>query len=447
MSLPHPQRFSDLDIDTMHSLQSAIAQRVPWHWYGLTAVICLTTTVLLIWAAVAEIDTVVRASGKIVPAGQVQTIQSLEGGVLAEILVSEGQQVSAGQPLAKISDLPFSGSFEENRVQSQALKARLLRLQAEADSQSFEPLENQQGLPATLLTGEQALFNSHRAELNENQNILREQIKQAESQQQETQARIRQLERSLQLINKELALKQPLVARRVLSEVDLLQLQSRQAEAEGELEASQLSLPRLQSLIEENRRKLEHSELEFRSQARQQLTEQSAELARLLEIQTSLADRVARTTLRSPVNGTVKRVYANTPGGVIQPGMDVLDIVPDETSLLVEVKIRPADIGHLSQGQNARIKLTAYDFAIYGGVAGQLEFISADTITEDTGGGESSYFVGRVRPASDAISHAGQTLPIRVGMTSEVDIVTGKRSLLSYLLNPINRTLSSGMLE
>lgn len=438
------EHYSTHDLDSMHSLAAALANRQPRALLWVVRVLVLTLLALLLWASVSELDTLTRGSGKVIPSGQVQKLQSLEGGVVAEILVAEGDRVEAGQALMKISDLPFVGSYEEGRVHDLTLKARIARLSAEADGHEFVGDPEVISSRPDIQSAEERQYHSDLAELRESAAIAEEQLNQAQSQLHEAEARARQLQRNLGLVRRELAMKRPLVARQVLSEVDLLQLQVREAEAEGELESLQLSIPRLQSIIKETERKREHLDAEFRGRARQQLNDTLAEQARIKETQLSLADRVERTTLRSSVPGVIKRIHTNTVGGVVRPGMDVIEIVPAEQQLVIEAQVRPADIAHLVIGQPARLRFSAYDFALYGSMAATLGFISADTMTDDQG---QTYFLVRLQPQDPALVFGDQQLPIRVGMTVEVDILTGKRTLLQYLLKPVNRVLGNALHE
>jgi adhesin transport system membrane fusion protein len=392
----------------------------------------------------AELDTVVRAQGKVIPSSQVQKIQSLEGGVVSEILVHEGDSVDINQPLMKISDITFLSSYEENSIRYLELRARIVRLKAEANNTAFgQDADVAEKMPALLESAER-LFQSNAEELAQSISILDEQVKQAKSQLLEAEAQEKQLARSLALLKRELKIKKPLVERQVLSEVEYLQLQGREAEAEGNLEGVRLSIPRLRSIIDEAGRKMDHGQMEFQNRARKELNEAKAEASRIGETQRALADRVARTILRSPVNGTVKRILSNTVGGVIRSGMDIIEIVPSEDSLLIEVEIKPADIGNVEVGQTSRIKFTAYDFAIYGSIKGEVRFISADTITNEEG---NSYYVARVKPERAYMRSGVRELPFKVGMTAEVDIITGKKTILNYLLKPINRAMDSALRE
>lgn len=438
------ENYNDEDLAYMQSLSAAVVQHAPRFSFWVIGSITLTVLLLTLWMAWAELDTMVRAQGKVIPSSHVQKIQSLEGGVISEILVREGDTVKINQPLMKISDIPFLSSYEENSIKYLELKARIVRLTAEANSVDFGSDEDvKKGMPALLLSEEQ-LFQSNKAELDQNLSIYKEQLTQAKNQLLEVLSREKQLARSLALLKKELKIKKPLVDRQILSEVEYLQLQGRESEAEGELDGLSLSIPRIQSIIDEAENKLEHTQLEFRNRARKELNEVTAEVSRIYETQTSLADRVDRTTLRSPVNGTVKRIFINTIGGVVKSGFDVVEIVPSEDTLLIEAQIKPADIGNVEVGQATRIKFTAYDFAIYGSLEGEVRFISADTITDEEG---NSYYVARVEPSQSYLGLESSKRYIKVGMTAEVDVITGKKTILSYLLKPINRAMDSALRE
>lgn len=432
-------RRNDQDIAYMRSLSAAVVQRSPRYLMVIVFLIAVLIAAAIAWMNWAQIDVVIRGNGKVVPARQVQLIQSLEGGVVSEILVKEGDQVSLDQALLKISDIAFSGSFEENRLLYNELKARSARLQAEASGEKFvRDAELGKTVP-TLVDSEQSLYESNAQQLKQTLSIYEEQISQHKIVLQEAQSKQRQLRRSLDLVRQEITIKEPLMQRRIISEIDFLQLQQREAELEGELESVGISIPRIRSTANEARRTLEQNKLDFRNKAKLELNQVSAELSRLVEAQAALQDRVRRTTLRSPVEGVVQRLYANTVGGVVTPGSEVIEIVPSGDALIVEVRIKPADIAYISVGQKARIKFSAYDFAIHGSVEGVVSLISADTITDEEG---VSYYVVKVVPDTTYVGDDSSVLPIKVGMTSEADIITAKKTILEYLLKPIYRGLN-----
>ena len=274
--------------------------------------------------------------------------------------------------------------------------------------------------------------------------ILDAQIEQQQSALQEAHSKQRQLRKSLKLVRKEIEIKKPLKQRGIISEVEFLQLQQREAELEGELEAVGISIPRIQSTIDEARSKRQQALLDFRNKAKQELNEIRSEIARIREAQVALRDRVTRTTLRSPVKGIVQRLFTTTVGGVVNPGSPVVEIVPQEDSLLIELRIKPADIASVRIGQTARLKFSAYDFAVHGSLPSKVTFISADTITDEKG---NSYYLLRVKPERDYLGHPSRPLPIKVGMTVEADIVTDKKTILQYLLEPVTRGLDRALKE
>ncbi len=428
----------------MQSLSAAVVQRSPRYLMVVVILMALFVIAALVWMSWAKIDVVIRGSGKVVPASQVQIIQSLEGGIVSEILVSEGEMVDVEQPLVKISDIAFSSSFEENRLLYLELLAKASRLQAEGFDQAIEVNAEVQANAPQIMASEQSLFESNQQQLEEVASILDEQISQSESALKEAQAKKRQLQRSLGLMRKEIEIKKPLKDKGIISEVEFLQLQQREAEIEGELDSVTLSIPRYQSSIEEARFKKQKELLDFRNKAKRELNEVNAEISRIRESQTALQDRVIRTTLRSPVKGIVQRLHTNTIGGVVSPGNKVVEIVPQEDSLLIELEIKPADIASVHVDQTARLKFSAYDFAIYGSLAGQVSFVSADTITKEDG---QSFYLVRVMPERDYLSRETSPLPIKVGMTTEADIITDKKSILSFLMNPVTRGLDKALRE
>lgn len=437
-------KYSDIDIAYMQSLSAAVVQRSPKYLLMIVSIITFLVFVALLWMSWAEIDVVVRGNGKVIPARQVQLIQSLEGGIISEILVREGDLVESNQPLIKISDVAFSSSFEENRLSYYQLRAKSARLKAEAYGGEFEGDEEVAAVFPELLQAENSLYESNRQQLRETLSIYEEQVKQQQSALEEMQSKRRQLRKSLELLRQELKIKEPLVQRRIISEVEFLQVQQREAEVEGELEGVAISIPRVRSTVEEGRNKLEQVRLEFKNKAKLELNEVSSEISRIAEAQIALQDRVSRTTLRSPVIGVVQRLYANTIGGVVTPGSEIMEIVPREEALLIEVRIKPADIAYINIGQETRLKFTAYDFAIYGSLKGTVSFVSADTVTDEDG---VSYYVARVRPEKSYLGHESQSMPIKVGMTSEADIITDKKTILEYLLKPISRGLDRALQE
>ncbi len=397
------------------------------------------------WAYETTLDEVTRGDGKVIPSSKVQVIQNLEGGILSEVLVAEGEIVNKGQILLKIDDTRFSSSFRETKLKYFELLARSTRLKAERDGSKLVLPENILAEQPKLAVSELALYTARQLELTSTIRVLNQQVAQRRQELIERQSRQKQLQRSYSLSDQELKMSAPLVAEGVMSEVELLRLKRTANDLKGEMDANRLATPRIQSTLNEVRQKIEEQRVRFKTDAAMQLSEVDAELSRTKETTFSLKDRVTRTQVRSPVKGTIKQLKINTVGGIIQPGMDLLEIVPIEDNLLIEARIRPADIAFLRPGQDAMVKLTAYDFSIYGGLPAKLERISADTITDEK---DESFYLIYLRTENNYIEskQKGQ-LDIIPGMTTSVDILTGKKTVLDYLLKPILKAKNQALRE
>lgn len=402
----------------------------------------LATLALLLWAGFGYIDEVVRGEGKVVPSRQVQIVQSLDGGIVEEILVRPGEAVEAGQVLLKIDPTRFASSLGENNAEYLSLLAKAARLKALATGEPFvAPEKVLQEAPA-IVEMERNTWQARTNELNATVNVAREQLKQREEELRETIAKRDQAAASCGLTSRELQVTRPLLKSGAVSEVDLLRLQRDVARYCGEQKGAEAQIDRIGASIKEAQSKLQEAELNIRNQARSELSETNTKLATLREGQAALADRVKLADIRSPVRGTVKSLFSNTVGGVVQPGKDIIEIVPTDDTLLLEVRVLPRDIGFLHPDQKAEVKFTAYDFAIYGGLEGHVEQIGADTVTDEKG---NSFYIVRVRTNSATLGD--RKLPIIPGMVAEVHILTGKRTVLQYLLKPILRAKANAFTE
>ncbi|GAB4351491.1 MAG: HlyD family type I secretion periplasmic adaptor subunit [Gammaproteobacteria bacterium] len=406
-------------------------------WTVLAAFAALVT-----WAAFAEIDEVTRGVGKVIPSRQVQVVQSLDGGIVSEIQVSEGDQVEKNQLLVRIDPTRFVSSLRENRTQYLALLAKAARLRAIAEDKPFEPPAEVVKEAPHLIEQERALYEATQAETRAAVAIARQQLDQRRRELDEVKARRDQAARSHELTLRELQLTEPLAASGAVADVELLRLRREVARYQGERDSSAAQIPRLEAAIIEATRKIEEVELTKRNRARNELTETMITLGALGEESVALADRVKQSEIRSPVRGTVKQLLVNTIGGVVQPGQEVVEIVPADDALVLEARIAPRDIAFLRPGQRARVKFTAYDFAVYGGLDARLVQIGADTETDEQG---NAYY--RVKLRTDRNHIGEERLPIIPGMVAEVDILTGKKSILTYLLKPVLRAKETALRE
>ncbi len=419
--------------------------------------------VAIIWAAWAQLDEVTSGQGKVIPSRQLQVVQNLEGGIIKEIFVREGEVVHPGQELMRIDDTRFRSDFREREQELVSLKGDVARLRAALASviatnnpkQGWREQITIQQTPIQFPEGYVQIFpeyakrleNAQQEALNNLNNqlsIMGQQIEQKENEIFEINNRIRTLGRSVDLASQELNMNRPLAKEGIVPRVELIKLERQVNDMRGELENARLLLPKQNALLRETIFKRNDVALKFRVDTQTELEEKQNKLSQLSEGQVGLQDRVARTSVLSPVKGTIKTLKVNTVGGVVQPGMDLVEVVPMEDNLLIEARVLPKDIAFLRPGLQAIVKVSAYDFAIYGGLKGTLEHISADTIQDEKG---NAFYLVRVRTEKSYLGDASKSLPIIPGMMASVDIITGKKSVLEYLLKPIIRAKQSALRE
>ena len=292
---------------------------------------------------------------------------------------------------------------------------------------------------------EESLYISRRQQLHDEIGGLQEQLIQRQQELREFSSKQAQYRQQLNLQRQEINMSEPLVAQGAVSPVEVLRLKRAEVETRGQLDATTLAIPRAESAIKEVQRKVDETRGKFRSEALTQLNEARTDLNKAQATGKALEDRVSRTLVTSPVRGIVNKLLVNTIGGVIQPGSDMVEIVPLDDTLLVEAKIRPQDIAFLHPGQEAIVKFTAYDYTIYGGLKAQLEQIGADTITDEDK--KTTYYIIKVRTERSHLGTDEKPLLIIPGMVASVDIITGKKSVLSYLLKPIIRARAEALHE
>ncbi|HSP32424.1 MAG TPA: HlyD family type I secretion periplasmic adaptor subunit, partial [Halomonas sp.] len=387
--------------------------------------VCLAFVALITWAYFAPIDEVTRGSGRVIPASQLQRIQSYDGGVVEQILIREGQVVEAGEVLMQIDPTRFVSDFRENSAQRFALQAKSERLRALITDTPFEVSEELRQEVPSIVIQEREVYEGRREELREQENVLRDRVRQREEELREAVAKRDTAQREASMASQELNLTRPLLDSGAVSEVEILRLQRDVSSATGARNQADAAVSRLEAAVEESEGQLLELGAERRSEWRNDLAETMGDLNALQQSGTGLQDRVRLTEIRSPVDGVVQRIHISTIGGVAQPGQEVVDIVPSDDQLLVEARIAPQDIAFLHPGQPATIKLTAYDYAIYGGLQAELDLISADTITDDD---DNTFYLVRVRSLAD--EDLADSLQVIPGMTAQVDIITGKRTVM-----------------
>jgi adhesin transport system membrane fusion protein len=397
-------------------------------------------SVFIAWACLTHIDEIARGEGKVVPSGSVQVLHSLDGGVVDELMVHEGDTVVRGQPVVRIEAIRADSQRAETVSRQHALDARRSRLQAEAEGRTVVRFEAalQRRAPDAVERETQS-FQARQQEYVAQQRVVDGQIAQRAAEIDEYASRRRSAADTLVLLQKEYDASRPLARTGAVSEIDMVRLERELVRTRGEVGSSEAAMVRLEAARTEaadRRRELEQT---FRSKARQELSETAGELERLRESVRGLDDRVEKTVLRAPVNGIVKVVHSRSTGGVVQPGGPVLEIVPSDEALFIEARIQPKDIAHLRAGQSATVRISAYDYAVFGGLPATLDSVSPDTVADDKG---NAFYLIRVRTKKGDGTHAavgGSDRPIIAGMTASVDILTGQRTVATYLLKPLMR--------
>ena len=435
-----PNKTSE-DMPWSEEVDLLLHEQTPMRAKKLLYWIALVLVALIIWASFAKVDEVTRGEGRVIPSRQLQVIQSLDGGIVSGILVKEGDTVIAGTPLVRIDVTRAESSLRENQSQYLSLLAKQSRLEALATGSAFNPPPEVKKNDPDLYNQEYALYQSSKEELSSMVSISRDQMEQREKELVEVQFKKDLAEKTYESSAKELAANKPLLASGAVSEIDILKLEREANKARGEIDQARAQISRIQASISEARRKITEVDQTFTSKVRTELADTSAKVSALTESSVGLSDRVKQATLKSPVNGKVNRIFFNTVGGVIQAGKEVMEIVPTDDALVIETKIEIRDIAFLRPQQPAVIKLTAYDYTIYGTLDGVLESISADSTVNDKG---NAYYLVRVRTLKSSL---GKGLPIIPGMVAQVDILTGKKTILSYLLKPVLKAKATAFTE
>jgi adhesin transport system membrane fusion protein len=397
----------------------------------------------LAWSAQASLQEVTTGRGRVIPASKIQLVQNLEGGIVREILVHEGAVVREGDIILRIDPTLAGSSLGEAREKILGLKALIARLEAETDSTPLAFPDDVLERP-DLANHQRELYEARKKEVESASGGLDLQEKQRAQEILELEAKIQNLTRAASLAQEELEMVRPLEKTKAASRSEVLQIEQRTNDIQGNLRAAELALPRVRAAMQEVGDRRNEKLSAYRGESLQKLAGARVELSALNESSRSSADKVSRTTVRAPVSGIVKTVHVTTTGQVVQPGSSLIEIVPLNDSLLIEAQVRPQDIAFVRPGQEALVKITAYDFSVYGGLKARVEQIGADSIATDKG---DIYYLIRVRTDETFLKYRGEMLPIIPGMVADVDILTGKKTVLTYLTKPLTRMRDVAMRE
>ncbi len=389
---------------------------------------------MFIWIAVAEVDNVTRADGRVIPSAKMQVIQNLEGGIVTEILVKQGQSVQAGQRLVALSAVQHDGDMKSRQQQVLALEARAARLAALASGQSPKFPQSVIAAGPDLLAVETATYLSKKMEQESQVGVLNAQVEQKTRELDESRISLAATRKSLELGREERATVARMVERGLEPRLELVRIDRSFAEQEGRVDSATIAIERLRSAINEINARKDAVVRQFRSEALNELNRTMADLAPLKESMPALLDKVTRTEIKAPMKGIVNRVFVTTLGGTVRPGDPIVEVVPGDDELVVEALVNPKDIGFVKLGQLARVKITAYDYSIFGSMEGTVQSISGDAVPNEKG---EAFFQVRITTKTKAIEAIDKKLPIMPGMQAQIDIITGKKTILQFLSKPI----------
>lgn len=424
---------------------SADLMRTPNTWLnGLMITSAAVLVVSVTWAALAEIDEVVRGTGVVITSRSMQVVQHLEGGILAELLIEEGDQVEEGQVIMRIDDTGLAARLREDTQRYYSLVGTLARLIAEIEGGNII-------LPDSVLEGredilrrEEELYASHQSQLQNSLAILGQQVAQRRQERAGYLQQYRSLGESIRIAEQEQEMIEESYYMGAVSQMQVLQKRREINDLVSQYNSARTAYQQTEAALAEAQERVLEKRQSFESEVLGQRNEIQAEVSVLEETIIAALDRVARTEVRSPIKGTINTVHIKTIGGVVTPGMDLIDIVPEQNSLLIEALIPPKDRGFLVPGQITNVKITAYDFAIWGSLEGQVENISADTTTDERG---NTFYHVRVRTDETVLTKGDQEKHVMVGMEAQVDVLTGKRTVLNYLLKPLHRAMDNALSE
>jgi membrane fusion protein, adhesin transport system len=423
--------------------QNHSAQTNAWAKHT-TVALCALVAGFFGWAATARIEEITRGEGKVIPASRIQLVQNLEGGIVRKISTHEGALVKAGDVLVNIDTTGTGSSLDERREKNFGLQAIVARLSAQAERIALILPEDMERERPKLAHEQRELYASRKREIEAALSAFDLQAAQRRQEIEEVRAKIANQVRALEIANEELDLTRPLVQRGAAARIEMIRLEARVNETQGQLQAATLALPRIENALAEVETKRREKENNERSEVRQQLAEARVQLAAIEQSGKADADRVDRADIRAPVTGLVKTLHVSTLGQIIKPGMDIVEIVPMNDALVVEARVRPQDIAFLRPDLNAIVRLTAYDYTTYGTLKAKIEHIGADSITTEKG---ETYYLVRARTERANLEKDGRILPILPGMVANVDILTGEKTVLSYLVRPLTRIRSEALRE
>ncbi len=432
------------DTDFMNDLEAARHMRPALGANLLLVCIASLVVLFFIWAAVCEVEILARGQGQVVPTREIQIVQSLEGGILQELLVGEGDIVEKGQVLLRISDIQFSSEERGTEARFLSLMIKKARLEAEAKGEPFELPEDLKEKAPGVAANELSLYNSRQSELANAIAILGDKINKGEAELAEIGARISSFASSRSLLQEELEITRRMVEKKAAPKIDEIRLERELNDISGQIRAARERRTGLEAQLRAYKNELKDQRDKFRTQSLSELNEIETEISALEESLKTIEDRVFRTEVRSPVRGVVNNIAIKTIGGVIEPAQKLVEIVPMDDDLKIIAKVSPNDIAFLEKGQPVKVNVSAYDPRRYGKLDGYLERIGASSVSDREG---NIFFEIEVRTERNYLGTRDNPLPVTPGMVAQTDIITGKRTILEYLAKPVLQAKDKALTE
>lgn len=432
------------DAEFMDELEAAVHLRPSITSNLMLISITALVVILMVWAGASKIDEMTHGEGQVVPTSEIQIVQSLEGGVLKDILVREGEIVEKGQILMRISDVAFASEERGTVARKESLTAKKARLEAEANGSSFALPPGFADKNPDIARNETELYKSRQRELDNAKSILNNRIESAQSQLAEVGAKISRLSQSKKLVQEELTITKKMVEQRAVPKLDEIRLTREMNDLSGQVNEATQEKSGLEAELRAARKEREDQDSKFRSQALGELNDVQTQLSQLSESLTALGDRVDRSELRSPVDGVVNKIMLKTIGGVVEPAMKLLEVVPVDDELKIIARVAPSEIAFLRPGQKVKVKISAYDPQRYGALDGELVRLGANSVTDSKG---NIFFEIEVRTTQNHLGTIEKPLPITPGMVAQTEIITGDRSVLQYLMKPVVRAKDKAFTE
>lgn len=403
-----------------------------------------------LWAALAPLDEISHGQGQVIPSGKIQAVGSPAGGVVEEILVHAGQIVEIGQPLVRLNDSTAAAGFGEKATRRDYLHANILRLQAELGDTPLIFPDTMKTETPELVDEVAKLYDNRKSELESTTSVLKEQLEQRRQELNDARRKTASLGQGLALAQKEYDMTKPYLDSGAISKVDVLRLEREVVDARKDYNTASTAITAAEAAVREAQGKLEEGVLKYQNESRNELGKLTDEFNRLGQGIKADSSKVDQALLKSPIRAEVKQVLVNTIGQAVQPNANIVELVPINETLLIDVKVKPSDIAFIRPGLPAKVKLSAYDFSIYGGLDGVVETISGDSFTEEKQrrpGEPETFYKVQVRTKKNYLERHGEQLPIKSGMVATVDVVTGRKTILQYLLKPINKARESALSE